>query len=431
MTKVLFLAHYFPPLGGAGVQRSAKFVKHLPACGVLPLVLTGPGKEQSRWTPEDASLLADIPAGVPVHRAEYPANDPVARRASLLALGDRLIREHRPALIFVTMSPFGDAAIAAELARRHGLPWVADLRDPWALDEFQVHRTAWHRWRLRRRMASALASATSIILNTPEARQQFHAAFPALAGRARVAITNGYDAEEFPATGAAPRQERFTIVHSGYLHTTAGLHQRAHAWQYRLLGRLEPGVVILPRSHFYLLRALEAWLRQEPGIAARVRVELVGVPALADEQLVRESPAGRLCTFTGYLPHAECVRRVRAADLLFLPLHRLPPGRRSSIVPGKTYEYLATRRPILAAVPEGDARDFLAAAGTARLAAPDDEREILAGLQAAFRDWEQGVDVSARWQPAAVERFERQNLTRQLADELAAVLAAARPRPAV
>ncbi len=33
---------------------------------------------------------------------------------------------------------------------------------------------------------------------------------------------------------------------------------------------------------------------------------------------------------------------MRSADLLFLPMQNLPPGVRATIVPGKTYEYLAS-----------------------------------------------------------------------------------------
>jgi glycosyltransferase involved in cell wall biosynthesis len=53
-------------------------------------------------------------------------------------------------------------------------------------------------------------------------------------------------------------------------------------------------------------------------------------------------------------------------------MHKLPPGTRATIVPGKTYEYLASGRPILAAVPEGDARDLVAASGRGLVCDPDD-----------------------------------------------------------
>jgi hypothetical protein len=64
-----------------------------------------------------------------------------------------------------------------------------------------------------------------------------------------------------------------------------------------------------------------------------------------------------------YVPPAESVALIRLADLLFLPMRDLPPGVRVTIVPGKTYEYLASRRPILAAVSDGDARDLLESGG--------------------------------------------------------------------
>src|SRR5205823_1977284 len=76
--------------------------------------------------------------------------------------------------------------------------------------------------------------------------------------------------------------------------------------------------------------------------------------------------------FSGYVSHHESVELIRTADLLFLPMHNLPAGKRSRIVPGKTYEYMATGRPILAAVPEGDARDYLEKSGTAFICKPDD-----------------------------------------------------------
>ena len=38
--RVLFIAYYFPPLGGSGVQRSLKFVKYLPKFNFEPIVVT-------------------------------------------------------------------------------------------------------------------------------------------------------------------------------------------------------------------------------------------------------------------------------------------------------------------------------------------------------------------------------------------------------
>src|SRR5260370_25659226 len=72
MIRILFISYFFPRMGGAGVQRSQKFVQYLPAEGFLPVVVTGPGLSNSHWTPADSTLLAGIPSHVSVHRAEGP-----------------------------------------------------------------------------------------------------------------------------------------------------------------------------------------------------------------------------------------------------------------------------------------------------------------------------------------------------------------------
>ncbi|HEY8647521.1 MAG TPA: hypothetical protein VIL77_16745, partial [Gaiellaceae bacterium] len=103
-----------------------------------------------------------------------------------------------------------------------------------------------------------------------------------------------------------------------------------------------------------------------------------------------------------------------SADLLFLPMQNLPPGRRSSTVPGKTYEYLASGRPILAAVPDGDARDILIRAGH-RTCKPDDVASIAAAIAVTLesRGAEPPLPETAR---DVIRGFERHELARQLAD---------------
>ena len=113
---------------------------------------------------------------------------------------------------------------------------------------------------------------------------------------------------------------------------------------------------------------------------------------------------------------------MRSANLLFLPMHDLDPGRRASIVPGKTYEYLAAGPPILAAVPDGDARDFLEAAGHALLCRPND-------VGAMSRAVEERLDGFLRGEPApsadvsAIQMFERRRLAETLAATFDEVLA--------
>lgn len=437
LRKILFIAYHFPPAGGGGVQRSLKFVKYLPEAGYLPIVLTIEAPDGRRWTPKDQALMDEVPAAVQIHRVTIPdevhtpgkleraARELLGLRSRFgrawmeraIEAGTRIAVQEKPDLIFVTMSPFDGADAAAEISRRTGIPWVADLRDPWALDEFQLHRTGLHRELEKAQMERALESAALVIMNTPESARRVKETMPRIRPDRVVSLTNGYDAEDFAGEVPPLGGGKFNIVHSGYFHAEQGLMEQARQRQYRLLGRTIPGVERLSRSHFYLLKALERWLEEAPEIADEVRMHCVGVLSKSDQALIDASPAKGLFVCSGYLSHAECLRFVRGADLLFLPMHKMPAGMKAGLVPGKTYEYMAAGRPVLATLPESDARDFLAHTGTGVFSPPGDVDGLLAALIDQHAKWKSG-DWSCDWNGEFVRQFERKNLTSRLAEFL-------------
>jgi glycosyltransferase involved in cell wall biosynthesis len=114
---------------------------------------------------------------------------------------------------------------------------------------------------------------------------------------------------------------------------------------------------------------------------------------------------------------------MQSADLLFLPMHGLPAGHRARIVPGKTYEYLASRRPILAAVPEGDARDLLRRAGSALLCGPSDV-DGMADAIATQVDRRQRGEAAPEPDEQVLADYERRALTTRLAEVFDGVVSA-------
>ena len=94
MRRVLVLAYHFPPIGGAGVQRTVKFIRHLPSFGYLPNVVTGPGT--SHWMPIDDALAGEVSEDVAVVRVreEEPASSSRwSARAGAVAGTDPALRE--------------------------------------------------------------------------------------------------------------------------------------------------------------------------------------------------------------------------------------------------------------------------------------------------------------------------------------------------
>lgn len=399
--------------------------------------MTAPGPAEERWTPTDSRLDARVPATTVVHRVvgpEPPSSTGWRNRTerwlrrrdawtrswieSSTALGIEAAREADVDLVYAWMQPYASGEAAAEIAAAIDRPWVADLGDPWALDEMMIYPTTVHRRVERRLMRRVLASASAIVMSTPEAAERLSDAFPELADSLVVSIPNGFDEADF-ADAVTPRDDdAFRIVHTGYLHTELGRRQHRTAPLRRVLGGAVQDVDILARSPVYLVEAVERIRREQPELGARLEIHFAGVLSQADLAVVAASPTSHV---HGFVSHEVSRVLVRTADLLFLPMHDLPPGVRATVVPGKTYEYVASGRPILAAVPEGDARDLLAAAGTAFLCGP---RDVAAMANAI-------VDVDARARagvsappppPELLQRYEYGRLAARLAavfDELA------------
>jgi len=440
MKNVLFIAYYFPPIGGAGVQRSLKFVRYLPEHGFLPIIVTGPGVPGDRWAPADEALLEEIPSNIPIYRIQNDAPPP---RGSLLGrlerwfaipsgfsrwwinsiikFGNKACIEKEVKLIYVSMSPFESANAAVYLSNKLRIPWVADLRDPWALDEKQIYPTYLHRRLEMSRMRSLLSNASAIIMSTPEASAVLKKSFPYFQKKVVVSITNGFDSEDFSRGVAARADTKFRIVHAGTLHTDSGFSLKRRRQLHSILGGVEKDVDILTLSHVVLMGAIEQWVRDDPSVTDKLELIFVGSVSEADKAYTEKSTAANLIHFTGFLSHIESLNFVRTADLLFLPMFNLPPGKRTTIVPGKTYEYMASGRPILAAVPDGDARDWLEQCGTAFVCRPDDVEGMLKNIRIVYKAWQNGERLRAIDRDF-INQFDRKRLTQRLSAEFDKVL---------
>ncbi len=128
----------------------------------------------------------------------------------------------------------------------------------------------------------------------------------------------GYDPDDFVRPPPVHEDSAFRIVHTGFMHTQAGLRHRRTGRLRKAMGGLYMPVDILPRSHMYLLQALHDLLSRDPRLASEVEVHLAGVPTEDDRRLAAES---KFVRFPGFLSHDESVALIRSADLLFLPMH--------------------------------------------------------------------------------------------------------------
>lgn len=396
-------------------------------------MVTGPGASDSKYSPNDPSLFAEIPAGIPVYRVQTPLPSlgnrfsrglqrwlglrfPFSRWwiASAIEAGKEAIEREGAKLIYASMSPFESAEVAAHLSRKYDIPWVADLRDPWALDEIQVYPSFVHKRITLNRMHRVLSTASTILMNTPEATARLKSTFADL-NRIQT-ITNGFDPADFNGNYLPPANSKFTIVHAGSFLTDSGLLLRRRRRLYEGLGGAVRGVDIATRSHLVLFEAVYLWCKSDPSVKENLQIIFAGNTPRCVDPSPEEKSILSLTRFMGYLPRNESINLVRSADLLFLAMHNLPAGIRATSVPSKLYEYMASGRPILGAVPDGDAKDFLSQVGTALICRPDDCEGMVKVLSRMYEYW------LAKRQPPSIneeflKRFERRSLTKVLARE--------------
>ena len=397
MKKVLIVAYYFPPSGGPGVQRVLKFVKYLPEFGWQPAVLT---VRDGDYPARDPSLLEEIPAGLSVHRTpilepysiyraltgrkkgeavdvntnyrpgtRVPLSEKVAQglRGALfipdarvgwllhgIPAGVRLAREWGADLIFSSSPPYTCALLGRAIARRVRKPWVFELRDPWTGFLSAPVRHGISRALDRRLERNCVRQASRLVMAWKGIGRDLAGKYPDLdMGHARL-IENGFDPDDL--AGAAPwRFDRFTVVYTGSMYGVRNPDTFLQA-----VTRLLAGGRIRPEE----LRVVFVGRFGDDVRAMFRRPELQGV--------VEE---------VGHRPHAESVRYTLGADVLLLVVDDVAGS--EGIVPGKVFEYIGARRPVLAIAPEGDVADLIR---RTRAGVVVDRRDI-DGMAGALAGW--------------------------------------------
>ena len=388
MKQLLLIAYYFPPRGGAGTQRFAKFCKYLPEFGIEPIVLTSGGAD--RYAPHDDPSL-ETAAGTRVERVESPKRGSAWRRVQRLlrlsidedewadVAAERaaaLVRECSPSAVVTTVSPFACYRIGMRLQREFGLPWLLDMRDPWALDGWRRYRSVLHAGNDLRHMRTALARADCVIANVPQAKEEFIRA-GADAGRT-VVIPNGFDEPDFAGPRrAAPSADRLDLVHMGTLHS---LDVAPGFTANSALVRRHRQIAPLGRTGHYLLHAAQLLREREPELFARLAIHLYGQVDDSHRRRVQELGLQDCVILHGYVSHAETIAALRACDAVFVPLHDVPAGERALVVPGKLYEALASERVVVAALPAGDGADLVRLADAGPVVNPTDAAALAAAL---------------------------------------------------
>ncbi len=408
MKRLLMIAYHFPPLAGSsGIQRTLRFVQHLPKFGWEPLVLTAHPRAYERTS---SDLMADIPVGLVVRRAfaldtarhlsiggRYISamarpDRWVSWKIGAVREGMRMIREFKPQAIWSTYPIATAHLIGAELQRRSGLPWIADFRDPMVQEGYPVDPLVWQSY--KKIEEQTFSTARYSTFTTPGAARTYQLRYSS-AAQGVVVLENGYD------------EETFTSVENAGV-----LNQKIYPGAVTLL---HSGIVYPeerdPTQFFEALGQLKAERKIQAG-TLKIRFRA----AVHDDLLNSLANKYKVAEFIDCQPsitYREALSEMLNADGLLV----MQASNCNEQIPAKIYEYLRAKRPILALTdPLGDTAATLRAAGVGDIARLDSIAEICKVLPA-FIDDISGSTFSLPLQQV-VENASREGRTGQLAELL-------------
>jgi glycosyltransferase involved in cell wall biosynthesis len=270
------------------------------------------------------------------------------------------------------------------IAKQTGLPWLADLRDPWtniyynkALPRTAATKAKDYAWE-----SEVVASADAVTVVSPGMADEFGPR----AKRLEV-IYNGYDSEDLPAHRPTPHPE-FTLSHVGNFFPSLD----------------SPGLV----------EALARLVKTEPGFGQDLQIRFTGLLDTEVEARFREAGLGDMLVVTPPVSHQFAVVEMLQATVLLFALTKEGENVRG-LVSGKIFEYLATGLPILAiGSTQSGAYEVMSAAGRTNMYSHNDADGIYQELKKLYHTWKVQNNTPIALDTTQAERFSRKGLTQQL-----------------
>jgi glycosyltransferase involved in cell wall biosynthesis len=425
MKKALIITYYWPPSGGAGVQRWLKFVKYLRDFGWEPIVYT---PENPEFPEIDESLNHDIPDHLTVIktpiREPYNAykrligrkkeerinasflsekkRNPLLENLSVWIRGNFFIPDARmfwirPSVKFLfqylqkdpvdiiisTGPPHSMHIIGMEVSKLSRIPWIADFRDPWTNIDFykDLKLTGWadnHHRKLERKVLSSASAVTCISASMAEDFLKLHP-------RKYEVITNGFDPDDLIQDQPPSADTKFSISYIG--------------------------TMVSSRNPLSFWKAVHSLVKENDEFRNDLVIRLIGKTDYSVMDSVAQNGLSEYVEQISYLPHREVVMVQRQSQVLLLIINDTPNSK--MILTGKFFEYMAAHRPILCIGPvDGDASKILSETNSGRIAGFSDVEKVKEIILNYYTKFKAGTLHSDRLN---IEEYSRKNLTKKYA----------------
>lgn len=429
MKNLLIIAYYFPPSGGPGVQRVLKHIKYIREYGWNPIVLT---VKDAQYPAYDFSLLEEIPKEIKIYKSKIfePYDiyrlftgkkkgtaidvNTIKKEGQKISFKEKiaeLIRstffipdarvgwffsakkeinkifsENQIDAVYSSSPPYTCSLIAKYVKRKYHIPWIAGFRDPWT-DFISSPK----RWILPKAIDKHLEKSVFLKSDFVECAwngiiKDALKKYPDLDKNKFIHNPNGFDSEDYP-TISKVRNSKFTITYTGSMY-----------------GRRNPEA---------LFEAIKTLLQNHQITVEDFQIRFIGRFGQEIYEMIHSSTFEDNIEVINYLPHSESIQYLLQSDTLLLIVDESKES--EEIVPGKVYEYLGTKIPLLVIAPEESAiADLISETGAGLLAHQSQINKIALNFLKLFQTWKsntplEGIDVGA------ISKYERKESAHNLA----------------
>lgn len=418
--RLLAVCYHFPPVGSAGTSRAVRLLPALADLGVDTTVLT---VDPATFVPDrftlDESHMGRV-ASLEIIRIDdagrryrfqkrWPSLHKYAWFAAYPLLldyasawsnrisrnSDELAHRSAPDAVYVSAPPFSAISAARDLASSADAPLIVDFRDPWTTASLYAHPSRLHFLWERQKELKLLGGASRIILNTLEAKDLLTELEPSLAERSVVIPNALLPGGLRPMAQSPSDSEGFELLFTGTLFEDRIVSSRR--------GQYHPDDIDEgARSLRPLLAAMQQLKKHSPEALNRLRVVVAGFVPSSQRAAIDESGMSENFKLLGSVTHAESLDLVFRAGALYLnQVAWANPDKPMPHVPGKTFEYIASGRPILAPLGPGATRRVLGNEPNAIVCSLDDAASISESLKALVESQKDADPTeSARDEPA-------------------------------
>ena len=344
---VLMIVHDFPPCRSAGVQRTLKLAEYISQLGWQPIILTV--NREAHVALDDNEVIPEAVAAFVFRAKAYNAARDFAYKGkhfevskvpdkwwswslSAIPLGKKLIDSYKPDLIFSTYPIPTAHFIAYKLKEYSDIPWIADFRDPvqCRYDENMQKYSSVVKW-IEKKVAE---HSKQMVFTTEPSKRLYQQLYPNLADDRFSVITNGFDEQVFNYIEkiTEPKEESnapFTLLYSGALYANG----RDPVPLFDALSILKKAGVICEHSFSMTFR---------------------GAGSGGEYQnYCQQQGIDKIVSFLPSVSYIESIKEMLSANALVL----IQDSVFNYQIPGKAYEYLRSKLPVLALTPKHSATE--------------------------------------------------------------------------